>query len=105
MTIEDIIEVNYMETELPELIITEGGYISEISKIIFESIKDSLKKSFKPDKAIGILEENGELIEKLQEIENQLLRNIINSYGSMQIDENVPSKKPSSFWDFTRNNI
>jgi hypothetical protein len=66
-----IINSKYLETELPELLITESGIIEKISKIVLDSVKDNLKKSFKDKQAnelISKLSEDQELIENHQQV-------------------------------------
>ena len=99
--ISDIINSKYLETELPELLITESGIIKDISKIILESVKDNLKKSFKDKQItelISKLSEDQELIENLLVISEQLLNHIDNEYGSYQLKEK--EYKISDIWKF-----
>ena len=98
--ISDIIHSHYLESDLPELIITESGVIEEIVAIILESIEDDLKKSFKAREAISKLEENYELIEVLTGISERLLCNIDQNYGDLKLGESEP--KMHDMWKLNK---
>lgn len=106
MTIEDLIQTKYIESDVPELLITENGVIQTIVKEILsnDKIKDSLKKNFKQNDAISTLEEDYNLIEKLTTISENLLWHIIGEIGHYVIDE-TKSESVSSFWHINKNNI
>jgi hypothetical protein len=87
MTIEDLIRDKYYETDVPELLITENAHIERISKQMFESIRDSLKKSFKEKEIISHLEEDYNFIEKLTGITDELLYHMIRDIGHYKIAE------------------
>ena len=103
MTIEDLIQTKYTESDVPQLLITENGVIERIAKEILsnDKIKDSLKKNFKEKDAISTLEEDDGLIEKLVAISENLLHHIIGEIGHYVIDENAGKddvKSINSYW-------
>ena len=106
MTIEDLIQTKYMESDIPELLITENGVIQAIVKKVLSNdiVRESLKKNFKQTDAISTLEEDYGLIEKLTSISENLLWHIIGEIGHYVIDESE-SESVSSFWHLNKNNI
>ena len=97
-TISDIINSEYLETERPELFITENGVIERVLKIVFSGIKDDLKKNFKQKDIISKFEEDHELIEALLEISERLLANIDREYGDLEVVKDNTNNKISKFW-------
>ncbi len=109
MKLEDLINTKYLETDLPELLITENSRIENVVKYIIEALDDNLKKSFKDNQNkqkefIGLLEEDYGFIEKLTIISENILQHIINDYGELEIIEKQ-NNKINSIWKFTRSEV
>ena len=97
LIVEDLIQDEYYESDVPELIITENGHIEEICKCIFECLGDNLKKNFKQKEMISCLEEDRNLIEKLTDITDDLLCHMIKNIGHYNIDETI-EEKMNAIW-------
>jgi hypothetical protein len=97
-TISEIIHCEYLESDAPELLISESPLVEKILKIVFEDIKGDLKKSFKKKEVIDRLRENQELIETIREMSDNLLYDIDGNYGKLKISEEQ-EQKIDKFWD------
>ena len=112
MKLEDILNSNYLESDTPELLITENGCIPRIVSYIIESLDDNLKKSFKVNKQkqeefIDNLSEDYNFIEKLISVSDNLLEHIIRNYGELEISETLNDNisNISDIWKFSREEV
>lgn len=109
MKLEDILNSDYLESDIPELLITENGHIPNIVSYIIESLDDNLKKNFKENKQkqgefIDKLSEDYGFIEKLRSISDNLLEHIIGSSGELEISE-TQNNNINNIWKFTREEV
>jgi len=112
LKLEDILNSNYLESDTPELLITENGCIPRIVSYIIESLDDNLKKSFKVNKQkqeefIDNLSEDYNFIEKLISVSDNLLEHIIRNYGELEISETLNDNisNISDIWKFSREEV
>jgi hypothetical protein len=112
LKLEDILNSNYLESDTPELLITENGHISNIILYIIESLDDNLKKNFKENRQkqeefIDNLSEDYGFIEKLRSVSDNLLEHIIGSYGELEISktQNNNINSINSIWKFSREEV
>ncbi len=91
-TLSDIINCEYLETETPELLITESPIIEKVLKIIFDRIKNDLKKKFDQTKVISELREDSELVDAFIEISEDLLSHIDSNFGELELNQEQESK-------------
>ena len=109
MKLEDILNSDYLESDIPELLITENEHIPNIVSYIIESLDDNLKKNFKENKQkqeefIDKLSEDYGFIEKLRSISDNLLEHIIGSSGELEISE-TQNNNINNIWKFTREEV
>ena len=111
-TLSEIINGEYLESDIPELIITESRHIERITKafltIILEHIEPHLKKSFESkknniiDEIIASAEEDYCITENVRSVVDDVLVHMRDSYGELKIDSNSDNKSVHRMWELPR---
>ena len=113
-TLSDLINCEYLESDIPELLIIENGHIENITKAILETtlthLEPYLKKSFENKKdeiikqIVGSVEEDYCIIEKVRCVLDNLLNHIDNSDGELKIDNNSSgnSGRINKLWELPK---
>ena len=111
-TLSEIVNGEYLESDIPELIITENSHIERITKafliIILEHIEPHLKKSFESKKneiikeILESAEDDYDITEKIRYVVDDVLVHMRDSYGELRIDNNSSSGNIHRMWELPR---
>ena len=88
--LSDLINNEYFETDLPELLIKESNVIEEITKHVIKHLEPYLKANFsllKKKQVIKEIEEDCNTIEILNQINESLISKIDNKHGELEFKE------------------
>ena len=111
-TLSDLINCEYLESDIPELLITENGHIENITKEILETtlthLEPYLKKNFENKKneiikeILESAEEDYDITEKIRYVVDDLLVHMRDSYGELRIDNNSSSGNIHRMWELPK---
>lgn len=103
MKLEDIINSEYLESDLPENLIDENQNIKDIVKYILDELEEKavLKNKFNRKDFINEMYEDYNLLDKVREVSDDILVHIRESYGNLEVIDNRSNSEISDIWKFT----